>query len=82
MRNNNFFKALDECETTAKVFKCGVEKDAQGMADLIVGSAVKAEEDANVSYLFYTANFLEFNFLGWKRCWQFEYNMPRCPVHI
>jgi hypothetical protein len=51
MCNNIFLKALDECETTAKVFKCGVEKDAQGMADLIVGSAAKAEEDANVSYL-------------------------------
>jgi hypothetical protein len=47
-------KALDACETTAKVFKCGVEKDPQGMADLIVGSAAKAEEDANVS-LFYVA---------------------------
>jgi hypothetical protein len=82
MCDNIFFKALDECETTAKVFKCGVEKDAQGMADLIVGSAVKAEEDANVSYLILHCKFHGNNFLGWKRGWQFEYNLPRCPVHI
>lgn len=39
--------ASDACETSAKVFKCGVDKDPSGMANLIESSSKnKAEESA------------------------------------
>lgn len=44
---SNFQLATDACETSAKVFKCGVEKDPDGMANLIESSSKnKAEESA------------------------------------
>jgi hypothetical protein len=38
----------DECETAAKVFKCGVDKDAAAMTTLIGTSAASAGSEALV----------------------------------
>jgi hypothetical protein len=41
----------DECETAAKVFKCGVDKDAAAMTTLIGTSAASAGNEASVNRL-------------------------------
>lgn len=41
----------DECETAAKVFKCGVDKDAAAMTTLIGTSAASAGSEALVNKL-------------------------------
>jgi len=41
----------DECETAARIFKCGVDKDAVGMANLIETSSANAAKQVIFCYM-------------------------------
>lgn len=46
----NLIKGSDACETAARVFKCGVDKDVVGMTSLIETSAANAANDVKFHF--------------------------------